>query len=138
MAGIPVAGSIAVSADDFAAVYVNGQFAGQVGSVSVSSLALAAQSSLTTFDITSLLVQGQNTIKVLGQNGPFGDTSNYRGDPAGVVFGGSLEFQNVPEPTSLSLAGVACVILWASFRRLTRQHYQKSWDATRRAEAKQP
>jgi hypothetical protein len=71
---------------------------GSIGSVTDIELALAAQSSLTPFDISSLLKPGRNVITVNGRNGspsfsPFcGATCTYNQNPAGIVFGGSLSF----------------------------------------------
>ena len=119
LAGPPVTGTISIAVDDYAAVYVNGYFVGEIGSVSDSSAAFAAQSALTTFDLTPFLVLGQNTITVYAENGPLGDTTNYRGDPAGVVFGGSLEA--VPEPSSLALLGSGCCLLSLWCARIRRR-----------------
>ena len=85
-----------IAADDFADVNVNGMSAGSVGSISDSSQASMAQSSLTQFDLTPFLVAGTNTINILGRNGPqsFGGCTmpcDYEQNPAGVVFDGKLE-----------------------------------------------
>ena len=57
----------------------------------------AASSSLKTFDIGPFLVPGTNVITVEGANGNFGCGSGpYSCNPAGVVFGGSLNFQGNP------------------------------------------
>lgn len=96
LTGQPTAGSISISADDSAQVYVNGQLAGKVGSIEDIALASATQSSLTTFDLTPFLKEGVNVIVVRGQNGPawFAQVCpsgcTYAQNPAGVVFGGSL------------------------------------------------
>jgi PEP-CTERM motif len=110
--GTPLSGTIAVSADDYAGVYVNGNFVGSVGSISDPSLSGAAQSGLTPFDLSSFLVSGSNTITIVGQNGPesFGGCTNctYSQNPAGVVFGGTLTSSGVtqvPEPSTLLLLG---------------------------------
>lgn len=107
LAGSPVSGSISIAADDFAEVRVNGQVVGQIGSVTDIAAAFDAQMMLTTFDITSFLTAGSNTIEVLARNGPgiwagcrrhvraigfpLGSDCPYRVNPAGVVFGGVLE-----------------------------------------------
>ena len=110
--GTPLSGSISVSADDFAAVYVNGNLVGSVGSTSNASLSGAAQSALTSFNILSFLVSGNNTIAVVGGNGQgsFAGCTNctYSQHPAGVVFGGTLTSTGapqVPEPSTLILLG---------------------------------
>jgi hypothetical protein len=106
--GAPLSGTIAVSADDFASVFVNGNFVGSVGSTTNVSLAGAAQSALTSFNLLPFLVPGSNTISIVGQNGLnsfSGCTTNctYSQDPAGVVFGGTLT--STPEPSTLLLLG---------------------------------
>jgi hypothetical protein len=106
LSGSPVSGTIAIAADDFAEVVVNGNLVGTVGSVSDSTLASAAQSALTTFDLTPNLVSGPNTITIIAENGNFGcGTTAYSCNPAGVVFGGSLDFTPsvVPEPSTFAL-----------------------------------
>jgi hypothetical protein len=97
LTGIHLAGSISVASDDFAEVLVNGQSVGSIGSVSDASLAGAASSALTTFDIGPFLTAGSNLITVRGANGNFGCGSGpYSCNPAGVVFGGSFSFQADP------------------------------------------
>ncbi len=90
--GIPLSGSISVAADDFAEIVINGNSAGIIGSITNKSLASVAQTSLHVFDVTTFLLTGNNTIKIVGRNGPewFGGGSTYNGNPAGVVFGGLL------------------------------------------------
>lgn len=84
-----------MAVDDFAEVFVNGTSVGITGSVTDVSVASAAQSSLTTFDITLFLIAGTNVITVRAANGPFGcGTGPYNCNPAGVVFGGSFKFQS--------------------------------------------
>lgn len=103
LAGTPVAGQILVAVDDFAEVIVNGSVVGSTGSISDHSAALTAQGTLVPFDITPYLITGINTITVKAQNGPywfsgFGcNPCNYSpgGNPAGVVFGGTLSFDPV-------------------------------------------
>jgi hypothetical protein len=95
--------SILVSADDFAAVYVNGSFVGTVGSITNAATSLLAQSSLTTFAITGVVAGGRNTIAVVGQNGPasFGGcptACTYSQNPAGVVFGGWVKYTLPKKP----------------------------------------
>jgi hypothetical protein len=85
-------GSISISADDFAEVRVNGHIVGTIGSVSDFPTASLAQSYLTTFDLAPFLAVGTNILTIRAENGLFGICcpSNYAGNPAGVVFGGSL------------------------------------------------
>jgi len=112
LAGTPLSGTIAISVDDFAAVYVNGNLVGSVGSTTDASLSGAAQSALTSFDLLPFLVSGNNTISILAQNGQdsFANCTNcsYSQHPAGVVFGGTLTSSGaaqVPEPSTLLLLG---------------------------------
>ena len=81
--------SLSIAADDFASVEVNGTTIGSLGSISDGAVSWQAQSALTTFDITSALVVGDNTIRVVGQNGAFGTCGgpcDYMHNPAGDVF----------------------------------------------------
>jgi hypothetical protein len=102
LTGHPTNGVIYISADDFAQVRVNGSAVGSIGSVTDIGLAAAAQSSLTAFDISSLLKPGMNVVTVNGQNGPpsfspfCAAICTYSQTQAGVVFGGSLSFVQVP------------------------------------------
>ena len=100
---VPVDAEIFVSADDYAEVYVNGAFAGSVGSVTNPAASTAAQSMLTRFSITSFVRAGPNVVAVVGQNGPafFAGCSapcTYMQHPAGVVFGGSIDFKKRKRP----------------------------------------
>jgi hypothetical protein len=90
--GTKAFGSISISADDFAEVRVNGHVVGTIGSVSDFSTAMLAQSSLTTFDLSAFLAAGTNVLTIRAENGRFGlcCPSSYSGNPAAVVFGGSL------------------------------------------------
>ena len=123
LAGTPISGSISVAVDDMAQVYVNGSLAGTTGSITNASVAFAAQSALKSFDITPFLVSGTNTIEVLAQNGPdsFAGVTNsdYRQNTAGVVFGGTITFQSVPEPSSIALLGLGSfgILLYGRKRR---------------------
>lgn len=101
--GVPIAGQIFVAVDDFATVIVNGVVAGSTGSVTDYDLASSAQSSLKSIDLTLYLVPGLNTLTVRAQNGPHWfswagcNPCGYGGNPAGVVFGGTL---TVAAPTA--------------------------------------
>ncbi|MDP3890289.1 hypothetical protein, partial [Nocardioides sp.] len=102
--GPPIAGSISVAVDDFAEVFVNGTLVGTTGSVTNISLAGAAQSSLATFNITPFLVTGTNYITVRAANGLFGcGAGPYSCNPAGVVFGGWLQFQSAVVEVSIDI-----------------------------------
>ena len=103
--GVPQSGSISLSVDDFAEIFVNNTLVGTVGSITNLSLAISAQSLLSTFDISSFLISGINRIRVTAQNGPDSfsgiSNSNYSQNPAGVVFGGALTA--MPEPSTFFL-----------------------------------
>jgi hypothetical protein len=94
--GEPDAGYIALAADDFAEVRVNGSIVGSTGSLTNPTTASSSQQALTRFDLTPFLVQGTNVVTVRAQNGPgwFAACTGctYRQNPAGVVFGGGLTF----------------------------------------------
>ena len=91
--GTPTGGSIAVSADDFAEISVNGTVVGSIGSVSNSDDATIASTTLTTFDLGSYLTPGTNVISIRAANGNFGCGSiAYSCNPGAVVFGGSLRY----------------------------------------------
>jgi len=116
--GTPTGGSILISADDFGSVSVNGSQVGTVGST--TNIALAGQqANLATFDLTSFLYPGLNTIAVTVQNGvdAFAGCTGctFAQNPAGAVFGGSLAFNGaeVPEPGTISLfaAGIALLAI---------------------------
>jgi hypothetical protein len=88
-------GHISVAADDAAEIRINGKVLDSVGSVTDPSEASTASSRLTSFDITSLLVAGNNTITIAAQNGPSmfagcPSSCTYSRNPAGVVFGGEI------------------------------------------------
>lgn len=106
-------GHISVAADDTAEIRINGKVLDSVGSVTDISEASKANSRLTSFDITPLLVAGSNTITIAAQNGPpmfAGCPSScaYSSNPGGVVFGGELTSGGVgaagdsgaPEPST--------------------------------------
>ena len=89
-------GQIEIAVDDLAEVHVNGTLVGTIGSVSEVSVAFAGQQEATTFELSSFLRTGENTVTVIAQNGP----PSFAGCPvscafasntAGVVFGGVLE-----------------------------------------------
>ena len=92
-----------VSADDLAAVSVNGTPIGTVGSIVDPGVSSMAQSALTRFNIAAALTGGRNTVAVLGQNGPrsFGPcliACSYAQNPAGVVFGGYVRYTLPKKP----------------------------------------
>jgi hypothetical protein len=94
-AGGTPTGSIQISVDDFAEVFVNHVSVGTVGSVVSVSVAGRDQAFPTTFDLGAALHAGGNTITVVGQNGPFGCSSAacpYSENPAGVVFAGTIRW----------------------------------------------
>jgi len=103
LAGRPVGGAIWVAADNFAEVRVNGSVVGQIGSVAPGPP--EAFDSLTRFDLRPYLLAGKNVVTVIGGNAPYPEGEpnicgnlpcTYSGNPAGVVFGGRLEFTPVP------------------------------------------
>ena len=88
---------VSVSADDMAAVYVNGALVGTVGSVTDAAASLFAQNNLTSFTVTGGVLGGRNVVAVVGTNGPqsFGgcpSACSYSINPAGVVFGGVVKY----------------------------------------------
>lgn len=96
--GAPISGSISIAADDFAQVFVNSTSVGTIGSVSNAGLAAIASTTLTTFDISSFLILGNNVIRVDAANGNFGcGAGAYNCNPAGTVFGGSLVSQSLAQ-----------------------------------------
>jgi hypothetical protein len=112
LGGTKVFGSISISADDFAEVRVNSHVVGTIGSVSDFSTATLAQGSLTTFDLTPFLASGTNILTVRGENGRFGlcCPSNYSGNPAGVVFGGSLTAASIQVSPSRGPVGTKVLV----------------------------
>jgi len=95
LGGAALSGTLAISADDSAQVWVNGSAIGSVGSVDDPRLSSLSQGALTTFDIGPYLVSGPNTLAIRGQNGPqryagCASPCSYAQNPAAVVFGGSL------------------------------------------------
>lgn len=89
-------GTLSVSVDDLASVFVNGALVGDVGSEVDKSVAAAAQSALTTLDLGPSLVAGANELAIVTKNGPAwfvgcAGSCTYRQNAAGVVFGGHLE-----------------------------------------------
>jgi RHS repeat-associated protein len=96
-----------VAVDDYARVFVNGQLAGETGSTSDLTKALAAQSALKEFNIAGLLAEGLNTITVFAQNGSdaFHGCRNckYSQNSAGVVFGGRIGPGAAPETPPILL-----------------------------------
>lgn len=115
VAGKPSGGWISLAADDYAEVRVNGVFVGAIGSVSLAGPS-PAYGALTTFDITSFVKPGANTIDVLAQNGPAetwgycGAPCTFAANPAGVVFGGAVtvEIPTSPPPGGIRIRPFAC------------------------------
>jgi hypothetical protein len=92
--GLP-SGTLSLGADDFAEIHVNDVVVGSVGSITDKTAASASQSMLTVFALDAYLVDGANTITIVGQNGPpsfagCAGACSYAQNPAGVVFGGGL------------------------------------------------
>ena len=86
-----VTGLLAIAADNYAEVRVNGTLVGSIGSVVDPSI--IAHDHLTTFDISSVLAGGGalNTIEITAINAPGGcPDCDYSSNPAGVVFVGYL------------------------------------------------
>jgi hypothetical protein len=97
--GNGASGTIEVAADDFAAVFVNGTEVGTTGSIASPAKANAAQRIAATFNLTTALVAGSDTIVVFAQNGPTSFANGcgsagctYAQNPAGVVFAGSVQW----------------------------------------------
>jgi hypothetical protein len=96
--GTPIAGTLSIAADDAAEVIVNGTLAGTTGSITDATTAGMASQALKGFNLLPLLVVGENTITVLGQNGPASFAMGcatgctYAMNPGGVVFGGTLAY----------------------------------------------
>jgi len=94
--GAGPAGRIDVGADDFVEVRVNGTTVGTCGSVTNGNTAGLCQSTGASFDLSSFLHPGANTLTVVGQNGPasFAGCASppctYVSNLAGVIFGGTL------------------------------------------------
>src|SRR5712692_394887 len=105
-------GSISISADDFAEVRVNGHIVGAIGSISDFPTASLAQSYLTTFDLTPFLALGTNILTVRAENGRFGICcpGNYAGNPAGVVFGGSIIIPSIQISPNSGPVGTKVVV----------------------------
>ena len=81
--GTPQSGTAWVAADDGAEVFVNGTSAGSA----------SGQNTMTSLDITSLLVEGANEIVVRATNSvQCGQPCTYQSNPAGVVFGGTITY----------------------------------------------
>ena len=95
--GLGPTGTISISADDKARVVVNGVDVDGVGSTTDETQAGLSNTMLTTFDLSTALHPGTNTITIAAQNGPasFGGCTGsctYATNPAGVVFGGTLSY----------------------------------------------
>ncbi|HEX4921612.1 MAG TPA: hypothetical protein VFV92_12840 [Candidatus Bathyarchaeia archaeon] len=96
LSGSPISGSISIAVDDFAEAFLNGHAVGSTGSITDYAAAVASQSNLVTFNLTPFLVAGNNVLTIFAENGPFGHCcpSSYSGNTAGVVFGGTIIFEN--------------------------------------------
>ena len=98
--GANPSGTIQVAGDDFVEVRVNGTTVGTNGSVTDNAAAYQGETVAKTLDLTAFLVPGENTITIVGQNGPLtftpgGATACPTGctfalNTAGVLFGGVL------------------------------------------------
>ena len=94
--GSSPAGTLEIVADNYAEVQVNGSVVGSVGSVTDQARGQGFQ--LSSFDLSTHLIPGTNTITIIGQNGPnswpecYGPCT-YAQNPAGVLFGGSLTYR---------------------------------------------
>jgi hypothetical protein len=90
--GAPVAGTLSVAVDDLVEVRVNGVYVGTRGSVTNIFDAIAAQSTVGTFDIAPMLVGGNNVVQFRTQNGPstfsgYPCTScDFGRNPCGLIF----------------------------------------------------
>jgi predicted ribosomally synthesized peptide with SipW-like signal peptide len=82
--------TIYAAADNYAAVYINGNLVGQVGVYGQTSS--GTYNSINTITVPgSDFTTGLNRITVEGSNTPNKYSSVYQGNPAGVVFGGTLQ-----------------------------------------------
>jgi hypothetical protein len=96
--GTPRQGTLYIAVDDFARIRVNGTIAGTYGSTTDINAASDANNNIGSFNITSMLHSGTNTIVVEAQNGPSSfaiacGPCTYHQNPAGVVFGGTVSYQ---------------------------------------------
>ena len=101
--GQPSSAWIAIAADDYAEIRVNGALVGSIGSASPAGPE-PAYGGLTTFDITDFVKAGANTVAVLARNGPAAAWGicaapcAYSSNPGGVVFGGAITVGSPPPP----------------------------------------
>jgi hypothetical protein len=93
-------GSIQIAVDDRAEVFVNGSLVGAVGSITDEPVAVQAQDSLTSLDLTPALSPGTVVPTVVAQNGPPSFAGicgaagcTYAQNLAGVVFAGTNRWQ---------------------------------------------
>jgi len=131
LAGTPTAATLSIAVDNFAEVRVNGVSAGTHGSITDCSEAGFA--SVKVFDISSLLVPGTNTLTIRAQNGPpecagCAPACSYGSNPAGVVFGGSIQVGTSPSPAQLAETVVGADYTWGA----------KGWDMTNRVFVEPP
>lgn len=101
--GTPTSGSVTIAVDDYTQVIVNGAIVGTSGSTTNVGLAGAAQNP-TSFDVSSALVVGTNTIVIRAQNGSPSfagcpSACTYSQNPAGVLFSGLIQFNSMGTPT---------------------------------------
>jgi hypothetical protein len=87
LAGRPGEAWIAIAADDYAEIRVNGELVGSIGG------SAPAYGSLTRFDLGSFVRAGSNAIAILARNGPWCGSCPFSQNPAGVVFGGEITVQ---------------------------------------------
>jgi hypothetical protein len=93
--------SIWVAADNDAQVFVNGFPVGTVGDVSTPGSDSSSYNQTHAFTIPAAdFLPGSNTITVLGVNAPLSGATTYQTNPAGVVFGGTIDLGYQPAGTT--------------------------------------
>ncbi len=97
--------TIWVAADNDAQVFVNGTSVGTVGDVSTPGSDSSSYNQTYSFTIPATdFVAGTNVITVLGVNAPLSGATTYQADPAGVVFGGTIDLAGY-EPSGTTCLG---------------------------------